>query len=124
MSTIKFEKGKFYKTRRGHKAECVHTNVGGYGAGPFSVLFVIDGECHFTTDDSGRFSNSLLFNGLDIISEWKDERVVWVVYSGCPSYTFISTKYSEAFRCYTNLGEHPANSITRVVIQDGHVDTE
>jgi len=124
VSTIKFEKGKLYKTRRGHKAECVHTNVGGYGAGPFSVLFVIDGECHFTTDDSGRFSNNLTLNGLDIISEWKDERVVWVVYIGWSGVTLSSIIYSEAFRWYTNLGEHPANSITRVVIQNGHVDTE
>lgn len=124
MSTIKFEKGKFYKTRSGDKAECVHTNVGGLGSSPYPLLFVIVGECYFTTDQSGRFSNSLPLDDLDIISEWKDERVVWVVYSGRSGYTFSSPLYSEAFRCYTNLDEHPASSLTRVVIQDGHVDTE
>lgn len=123
MSTIKFEKGKFYKTRDCRKAECVHTNVCDYEPNPTPILFVIDGGGYFATDHHGRFG-IWGDDACDIISEWKDERVVWVVYGGWSGYTFSSPLYSEAFRWYTNLAEHPANSITRVVIQDGHVDTE
>ena len=123
MSTIKFEKGKFYKTRGGEKVECVHTNAWDTNSRPYPVLFVIDGGGCFTTDNNGRF-NIWDVDDHDIISEWKDERVVWVVYSGLAGYAFSSPYYSEAFRWYTNLGKHPANSIIRLVIQDGHVDTE
>lgn len=120
MSTIESEKGKFYKTRDGKKAECVHTNIGGC----FPFLFAIDGVGSFSTKQNGSFYHDERGSEYDIISEWKDERVVWVVYVGWSGVTLSSTTYSDAFHWYTNLGEHPDNSITRVVIQDGHVDTE
>lgn len=121
MSTIKFEKGKFYKTRNGKKVECVYANL--IGNEPF--LFVVEGsDDYFTTFPDGMYYDCGQESPDDIISEWKDERVVWVVYIGWSGVTLSSIIYSEAFRWYTDLGEHPANSITRVVIQDGHVDTE
>lgn len=121
MSTIKFEKGKFYRTRSGKKMECVYANL----IGNEPLLFVVEGSNdYFTTFPDGMYYGCGQENPYDIIYEWKDERVVWVVYNGRSGYTFSSPLYSEAFRWYTNLDEHPANSITRLVIQDGHVDTE
>lgn len=121
MSTIKFEKGKFYKTRSGKKMECVYANL----IGNEPLLFVVEGSNdYFTTFPDGMYYDCGQESPYDIITERHEGRVVWVVCSGWDSYTFSSTTYSEAFRCYTSLGEHPANSITRVVLQDGHVDTE
>ena len=120
MSTIKFEKGKFYKTRNGKKAECVHTNIGLRDC----LLFVKENGDHFTTYPDGRFVIGEEEDAYDIISEWVDERVVWVVFSGDYRSAFTSPSYADVLRYYKALPPHPANSLTRVVIQDGHVDTE
>lgn len=120
MSTIKFEKGKFYKTRDGRKVECVHTNVGGTRP----LLFAIDGVDSFSTKQNGSFYQDDGDSRYNIISEWHDERVVWVVFSGDYRSAFTSPSYADVFRYYKALPPHPANSLTRVVLQDGHVDTE
>ena len=120
MSTIKFEKGKFYKTRDGRKVECVHTNVGGTRP----LLFAIDGEDSFFLQPDGRLYICEDTSEYDIISEWAGERVVWVVFSGDYRSAFTSPSYADVFRYYKVLPPHPANSLTRVVLQDGHVDTE
>lgn len=120
MSTIKFEKGQFYKTRDGKRAECVHTNAGGHS--PF--LFVINGEDFFPARQDGRFYSDGDDSEYDIISEWAEERVVWVVFSGDYRSAFTSPSYADVFRYYKVLPPHHANSLTRVVIQDGHFDKE
>lgn len=120
MSTIEFEKGKFYRTRCGSKTECVHTNV--KGGKPF--LFVREGGGFYTTDKNGVFLINGREDGLDIISEWREERVVWVVRSGRSGCSFVYDLYQDALNCLTFLAHHPANSLTRVVTQDGHIDTE
>lgn len=120
MSTIKFEKGKFYKTRDGRKVECVHTNVGGTRP----LLFAIDGEDSFFLQPDGRLYICEDTSEYDIISEWREERVVWVVRSGRSGCSFVYGLYQEALNCLTFLAHHPANSLTRVVTQDGHIDTE
>lgn len=120
MSTIEFEKGKFYKTRDGKKAECVHTNIGGC----FPFLFAIDGVESFSTKQNGSFYHDERGSEYDIISEWPEERVVWVVRSGQSGCSFVYGLYQEALNCLTFLAHHPANSLTRVVTQDGHIDKE
>lgn len=120
MSTIKFEKGKFYKTRNGEKAECVHTSAG--GCSPF--LFVIAGEDFFNVRQDGMFYSDGDTCGYDIISEWVEERVVWVVRGGRSGCSFVYDLYQDALDCLTFLPKHPTNSLTRVVIQDGHIDKE
>lgn len=120
MSTIKFEKGKFYKTRGGEKVECVHTNVGGTRP----LLFAIDGVDSFSTKQNGSFYLDDGDSRYNIISEWHDERVVWVVRSGRSGCSFVYGLYQEALNCLTFLAHHPANSLTRVVTQDGYFDKE
>lgn len=120
MSTIKFEKGKLYKTRDGKKVECVHTNMG--GCTPF--LFATDEEDFFSTNQNGSFYHDEDDSRYDIISEWPKERVVWVVYSLLPVDSVIFESYNNALRYLLDLPKHPTNSLTRVVIQDGHVDKE
>ena len=120
MSTIKFEKGKFYKTRCGEKVECVHTNVGGTRP----LLFATDGEDFFSTNQNGSFYRDESGSEYDIISEWHEERVVWVVCSGFSSGGIAYGSYPLAGDRFAGLLEHPANSLTRVVIQDGHIDKE
>ena len=120
MSTIKFEKGKFYKTRCGEKVECVHTNAGGTRP----LLFATDGVDSFSTKQNGSFYHDDGDSRYNIISEWREERVVWVVRSGRSGCSFVYGLYQEALNCLTFLAHHPANSLTRVVTQDGHIDTE
>ena len=50
--------------------------------------------------------------------------MVWVVFSGDYRSAFTSPSYADVFRYYKALPPHPANSLTRVVIQDGHIDKE
>lgn len=121
MSTIKFEKGKFYKTRSGKKMECVYANL--IGNEPF--LFVVEGSNdYFTTFPDGMYHDRGQESPDDIISEWREEQVVWVVRSGRSGCSFVYGLYQEALNCLTFLAHHPANSLTRVVTQDGHIDTE
>ena len=121
MSTIKFEKGKFYKTRSGKKVECVHTNL----VGEEPLLFVVEGTAdYFPSCPDGMYFGGRQESQYDIISEWVDERVVWMVWNGWSDSAFVYDLYSEAFRFYTDLYDHPCSSLTRVVIQDGNVDTE
>lgn len=121
MSTIKFEKGKFYKTRDGKKVECVHTSL----VRDDPLLFVLEGSGgYFTAHPHGIFYSRGQESSYDIISEWHEERVVWVVRSGRSGCSFVYGLYQEALNCLTFLAHHPANSLTRVVIQDGHIDKE
>ena len=123
MSTIKFEKGKFYKTRDGRKVECVHTNVGGTRP----LLFAIDGEDSFFLQPDGRLYICEDTSEYDIISEWAEERVVWVFRSGLTGQVIASSDYQYVVNLISGAGvlrPHPQDSLTRVVIQDGHVDTE
>lgn len=121
MSTIKFEKGKFYKTRGGKKVECVHTNIG--GCTPF--LFAVDGEDFFSTNQNGSFYRDESGSEYDIISEWHNEPVVWVFRDGYTGQVGVSIEYQFAIDWLGGPSvRHPQDSLTRVVIQDGHIDKE
>jgi len=122
VSTIKFEKGKFYKTRDGEKAECFHTSVGGDEA----ILFVVEriGD-YFATCPDGVYSTRGCESPNDIISEWPEERVVWVFRDGRSGLIGVSIEYQFAIDWIGGpSGRHPQDSLTRVVIQDGHIDKE
>lgn len=119
MSTIKFEKGKFYKTRGGKKVECLHTSI----SGTEPLLFADDGGEYFTAYRGGEYFSDEDSN-FDIISEWHEERVVWVVCAGKTRAPIVLDTYPAAENLYNCCGNIPTRSLTRVVIQDGHVDTE
>lgn len=122
MSTIKFEKGKFYKTRGGEKVECVHTNVGGTRP----LLFATDGVDSFSTKQNGSFYLDDGDSRYNIISEWHDERVVWVFRDGFTGQVDVFTEYRPAIDWIGGRSpvRHPQDSLTRVVTQDGHFDKE
>lgn len=122
MSTIKFEKGKFYKTRSGKKMECVYANL----IGNKPLLFVVEGSNdYFTTFPDGMYYDRGQESSYDIISEWHEERVVWVYRDGYTGEVGMFTEYRPAIDWIGGpSGRHPQDSLTRVVIQDGHIDKE
>lgn len=122
MSTIKFEKGKFYKTRDGKKVECVHTSL----VRDDPLLFVLEGSGgYFTAHPNGIFYSRSQESSYDIISEWHEERVVWVYRDGYTGEVGMFTEYRPAIDWIGGpSGRHPQDSLTRVVIQDGHIDKE
>ncbi len=123
MSTIKFEKGKSYKMRNGQKVECVYTNPD--WEEPLLFVFIGKGDMNYSTArPDGAYYGDCEESEYDIISEWPEERVVWVVYSGFSSGVAAFQSYSMASHSFASMPKHPTNSLTRVVIQDGHFDKE
>ena len=68
---MKIEKGKFYKTRDGRKAECLTTELKGVGE---TLATLIDGNLAVHYSNGKYYSDG--DSEYDLISEWKDEPII------------------------------------------------
>lgn len=72
---MNLEKGKFYKTRDGRKAECLTTTL--TTGGEFTCICEIEGAFE-TYLPNGKYDTPDCDNRLDLISEWKEPEWFWV----------------------------------------------
>jgi hypothetical protein len=91
---MKFEVGKYYRTRAGKKVRCIATD--GLVIHPI-VCLVVDGGFVYCLDTGGRYVKHDCNSGMDIVSEWHEplDIEMWVVLEMDGSTMFCST-YAQA----------------------------